>query len=317
MYNLNINFINQIFKLIIEDSVLIQKKILNNHSIPKNNNVPTFNFLGPKGSYSYIAMHKYAKQHFKKFKENQCSSFKDVIEMTEEKNTHYAILPIENTSSGPINEVYNILNNTNLFMIDEIYLQINHCLLTTLDTSLKNIKIVYSHPQPFQQCSKFINHFPNWNMKYTSSSAEAMKKISKIKKNNIAALGSEIGSQLYNLKILLHNISNQQYNITRFIILNNTLVQSSNLLSYKTTLSFMSTNKSNDLINILLIFKENKLIMQRLIIIPLNKTTQQKMFYIDVLEHLKSFSMKNALVQLRQMNQSLKILGCYQSNNFK
>jgi len=313
-YNLNINFINKIFKLIIDNSVSIQKTVLKNISITKKNNIPTVSFLGPKGSYSYIAMHKYAKKHFKEFQENQCDNFKNIIKFTEEKKHHYAILPIENTSSGAIDEVYNLLNNTTLSIIDEINLPINHCLLSLSGTSLKNIKKIYSHPQPFQQCSQFIDQFPNWKIKYTSSSAEAMKKIFEMQKNNVAALGSDMGSQIYNLQILLRNISNRQYNITRFIILSHQFIQSIKLLFGKITVSFITEKKSDDLINIIEILQKNNLMMKQLHSKPLYQAPQKKIFYIDILMSLKSLSIKDLLSQLSQINKSLKILGYYKSN---
>ncbi|MBZ2279986.1 MAG: prephenate dehydratase domain-containing protein, partial [Buchnera aphidicola] len=69
----------------------------------------------------------------------------------------YAILPIENNSSGAIEETLNILKNNNLYIVGEINVDINHCLLVVKNTKLNNIKTIYSHHQPFKQCSQFIN----------------------------------------------------------------------------------------------------------------------------------------------------------------
>ncbi|MCE1631317.1 bifunctional chorismate mutase/prephenate dehydratase, partial [Enterobacter hormaechei] len=103
------------------------------------------------------------------------------------------MLPIENTSSGSINDVYDLLQHTNLSIVGEITIPINHCLLVATDTTLSESKTVYSHPQPFQQCSQYINQFPHWKIKFCESTAAAMQKVAEQNSPEIAALGSEAG----------------------------------------------------------------------------------------------------------------------------
>ncbi len=74
----------------------------------------------------------------------------------------YAVVPIENTSSGAINDVYDLLQHTSLSLVGELTIPIDHCVLVAGSTDLSKIETVYSHPQPFQQCSQFLNRYPNW-----------------------------------------------------------------------------------------------------------------------------------------------------------
>ncbi len=105
-----------------------------------------------------------------------CLKFHDIIKQVENNAADYAVLPIENTSSGSINDVYDLLQQTNLSIVGEMTLPIEHCMLVSGPSDLEQIETVYSHPQPFQQSSHFINRFPHWNIVYTESTAAAMEK---------------------------------------------------------------------------------------------------------------------------------------------
>ncbi len=122
----------------------------------------------------------------------------------------YAVVPIENTSSGAINDVYDLLQHTSLSIVGEMTLTIDHCLLVSGTTDLSTINTVYSHPQPFQQCSKFLNRYPQWKIEYTESTSAAMEKVAQAKSPHVAALGSEAGGTLYGLQVLERIEANQR-----------------------------------------------------------------------------------------------------------
>ncbi|ACL30746.1 chorismate mutase [Buchnera aphidicola] len=312
-YNLKSEYITQLFQLIIEESVATQKKLLKkfcNHNklIPAN-----FSFLGPKGSYSHIAAYKYADLNFQKCITNECSTFEEVVLSVENNQSDYAVLPIENTCSGSINEVFDILKKTNLFIIGEINIFINHNLLTLKKIELNKIKTIYSHPQPFQQCSDFIKKFPKWKIKYTKSTADAMKKIKKYNDVTNAALGSEIGSKIYGLEILMKNLANKENNITRFILLNRNPKKISKNIPTTTTLIFTTGQEAGSLSKVLSILQEKKLIMKKLTSQKIYKNPWEEMFYIDIQVNLSSTLMQDALEKIKKITRFIKILGCYPS----
>ncbi|QOI11232.1 hypothetical protein GN160_01300 [Blochmannia endosymbiont of Colobopsis nipponica] len=178
-------------------------------------------FLGPQGSYSHIAAKKYGIYHFGDIIECSCKKFIDIVQAIRNENAEYGILPIENSTSGPINEVYDILkNNTYISLIGEITLPIQHCMLVNDNKiTFKAIKTIYSHPQPLLQCSHFITHFPQWHIVYCKSTSVAMQTVATLKKPTIAAVGSKFGSILYGLQILKFNLANYKHNITRFVVI--------------------------------------------------------------------------------------------------
>ncbi|EPZ0265460.1 bifunctional chorismate mutase/prephenate dehydratase [Serratia marcescens] len=313
-YDLDGFYVTRLFQLIIEDSVLTQQALLQHQLNPVSQHSARIAFLGPKGSYSHLAARQYAARHFDRLIECGCQKFQDIFAQVETGQADYAILPIENTSSGSINEVYDLLQHTSLSIVGELTNPINHCVLVAGDNDLGQIETVYSHPQPFQQCSQFLNRFPHWKIEYTESTAAAMEKVAKLNSPKVAALGSEAGGALYGLQVLEHNLANQQQNITRFIVLARKAIDVSEQVPAKTTLIMATGQQSGALVEALLVLRDNGIIMTKLESRPINGNPWEEMFYIDVQANLRADAMQKALRDLAPITRSLKVLGCYPSD---
>ncbi|MFS2225346.1 bifunctional chorismate mutase/prephenate dehydratase [Pantoea sp. B65] len=314
-HQLDAHYITRLFQQIIEDSVLTQQALLQKQLNQTNVQSARIAFLGPKGSYSHLAARRYAARHFEHFIESGCLKFHDIIRQVETGQADYAVLPIENTTSGSINDVYDLLQQTSLSLVGEMTVPINHCVLVSGSTDLQQIETVYSHPQPFQQCSQFINRFPHWKIEYTESTAAAMEKVAALNTPKAAALGSEAGGELYNLQVLERDLANQQQNITRFIILARKPVEVSPQVPAKTTLIMATGQQAGALVEALLVLRQHNLIMSKLESRPINGNPWEEMFYIDVQGNLRSEEMQQALRELSAITRSLKVLGCYPSEN--
>ncbi|MEQ9861900.1 bifunctional chorismate mutase/prephenate dehydratase [Pectobacterium cacticida] len=314
-YHLDGHYITRLFQLIIEDSVLTQQALLQHHLNQATSPSARIAFLGPKGSYSHLAARQYAARHVEHLIECGCQKFQDIFSMVETGQADYGVLPIENTSSGSINDVYDLLQHTGLSIVGELTLPINHCVLVATETSLAQIETVYSHPQPFQQCSHFINRFPHWKIEYCESTAAAMEKIAILNSPKAAALGSEAGGQLYQLQVLEHDLANQAQNITRFIVLARKPIEVTEQVPAKTTLIMATGQQSGALVEALLVLRDNGIVMTKLESRPINGNPWEEMFYLDVQANLRSESMQKALKGLTAITRSLKVLGCYPSEN--
>ncbi|MFL4433405.1 bifunctional chorismate mutase/prephenate dehydratase [Serratia marcescens] len=313
-YDLDGFYVTRLFQLIIEDSVLTQQALLQHQLNPVSQHSARIAFLGPKGSYSHLAARQYAARHFDRLIECGCQKFQDIFAQVETGQADYAILPIENTSSGSINEVYDLLQHTSLSIVGELTNPIDHCVLVAGDSDLSQIETVYSHPQPFQQCSQFLNRFPHWKIEYTESTAAAMEKVAKLNSPKVAALGSEAGGALYGLQVQEHNLANQQQNITRFIVLARKAIDVSEQVPAKTTLIMATGQQSGALVEALLVLRDNGIIMTKLESRPINGNPWEEMFYIDVQANLRADAMQKALRDLAPITRSLKVLGCYPSD---
>lgn len=308
-------FIKRLYQVIIEDSVLLQQRLLQqhlNHDVIKSAKIA---FLGPKGSYSHSAMRRYAANHFDQIEESSCSSFKDIFEKVEKADVDFGVVPIENSSSGSINEVYDLLQKTNLHIIGEISLPIDHCILANKQATLDEIDTVYSHPQPFQQCTNFLEKYTHWKIIYCDSTSSAMETVAKQNKTNVAAIGNKDGGELYGLQVLEHNFANQKENITRFIILARQAINVSDQISAKTTILMKTGQQAGALVDALLVLRNHNIAMTKLESRPIHGNPWEEMFYIDLQGNLDSIVMQQALKELSTITLFLKVLGCYPSDN--
>ncbi|MEL2241870.1 bifunctional chorismate mutase/prephenate dehydratase [Leclercia adecarboxylata] len=313
--HLDAHYITRLFQLIIEDSVLTQQALLQQHLNKTNPHSARIAFLGPKGSYSHLAARQYAARHFEEFIESGCAKFADIFNQVETGQADYAVVPIENTSSGAINDVYDLLQHTTLSLVGELTIPIDHCVLVSGTTDLDKIKTVYSHPQPFQQCSQFLNRYPGWKIEYTESTSAAMEKVAQANSPAVAALGSEAGGALYGLQVLERNLANQTQNITRFIVLARKAINVSDQVPAKTTLLMATGQQAGALVEALLVLRNHNLIMTKLESRPIHGNPWEEMFYLDIQANLESASLQKALRELGDITRSMKVLGCYPSEN--
>ncbi|CAL4323675.1 chorismate mutase [Buchnera aphidicola] len=312
-YHLTSEYITCIFQIIIEESVLTQQMLL--QQFYNNNKIypSSFSFLGPNGSYSHIALNEYAQRNCKKYIEKECSTFEEVLLSVENNYTDCAIVPIENNSSGVISEVLSILKNINLFIIGEINICVNHCLLGLKNAKLKNIKTIYSHPQPFKQCSNFIRQFSHWKIKYSKSTTDAIRTVAQYKDITNAALGSAIGGNIYKLNILATNVTNQEKNITRFILLSKNKINISPQIPAKTTIIFNKKNTSNDLVKILILLQKNNITVKTISSKIKQNNLIEEVVYVDIPLNISSSLMQDIIKKVIHLNTNIKILGCYPS----
>ncbi|MCU6664327.1 P-protein [compost metagenome] len=314
-HHLDAHYITRLFQLIIEDSVLTQQALLQQHLNKTNPHSARVAFLGPKGSYSHLAARQYAARHFEEFIESGCAKFADIFNQVETGQADYAIVPIENTSSGAINDVYDLLQHTTLSLVGELTIPIDHCVLVSGSTDLSKIETVYSHPQPFQQCSQFLNRYPGWKIEYTESTSAAMEKVAQTNTPTVAALGNEAGGALYGLQVLERNLANQTQNITRFVVLARKAIDVSDQVPAKTTLLMATGQQAGALVEALLVLRNHNLIMTKLESRPIHGNPWEEMFYLDIQANLESASMQKALRELGKITRSMKVLGCYPSEN--
>ncbi|MDF2177158.1 prephenate dehydratase [Aliiglaciecola sp. CAU 1673] len=306
-------YVTALFHVIIEDSVLNQQMLLAQRANPDNaqplNRVA---FLGDKGSYSYLATQKYFARRPGELHEIGCQSFSEIIDTVESGEADYAVLPIENTSSGSINEVYDVLQHTSLSIIGELTHPVEHALLVATDTDISQLKTLYAHPQVFAQCSLYLSSL-GLEHKVMDASSAAMAKVAELKDPSVAAIASAAGGSLYGLQAIKSNIANQKENHSRFIVIARKAVSVPLQIPAKTTLVMSTVQKPGALVEALLVLRDNQINMTKLESRPITGNPWEEMFYIDVEGNLQDGPMQTALEQLKGMTRYLKVLGCYPS----
>lgn len=317
-YQLDAQFITKLFHTIIEDSVLLQQAYLQNLANPQSRKpLARVAFLGSKGSYSHLATREYFSRKNTELVELNCDQFKEVTKTVESGHADYGVLPIENTSSGSINEVYDLLQHTTLYIVGEITQPIEHCLVATKDIRLEDLKVLYSHPQPHQQCSEFLSRLKGVQLKTCASTADAMKKVQELNREDVAAIGNASSGKLYGLQTIQSNIANQTENHTRFIVVARKPVEVSTQIPAKTTLIMSTSQEAGSLVATLLVLQRFGINMTKLESRPIMGNPWEEMFYVDLEAHLDSENMQQALAELTKLTKHLKVLGCYPSENVK
>lgn len=310
-------YIKQVFQTIIEDSVLHQQALLQRHTNAQSSTLPINRvaYLGSQGSYSDLATQKYFSRHPSELKQIGCTSFKEIIDKVEQGHADHGILPIENTSSGSINEVFDLLQHTSLSIVGELTHPVNHCMVAAVETSVDKIKKLYDHPQVYAQCSNYLAQFQDVEIEYCEASSAAFEAIQDDTTGEVAAMGSGEGSKLYGLQVIAEALANQKENFSRFIVLAPNDVSVSTQIPAKTTWIMSTEQKPGALVDALLILKQHDVNMCKLESRPITGNPWEEMFYVDVLANVRDQNLENALQELKQITRYLKVLGCYPSED--
>lgn len=312
------HFLTKVFYEIIEDSIRLQQSHVLNPSKENNKNERlTIAIQGIEGAYSYLASQKYFAYSNKELEFVSKKLFSEVVESVEKGEADYAVLPIENTTSGGINEVYDLLLHTTLSIVGEETFQVKHCLVASEDVSIHKIKKIYAHYQAAAQCSLFLSKIPEARIEYFADTAMSVQKISEEKNPDFAAIASEEAAKLFNVKIIRKGISNQEENHTRFLIVSRNRIKVDNRLPAKTSLVMATSHSPGSLVKALSVFDAYKINLTKLESRPILGNPWEEMFYVDFEGNTEDENVQNMLDDLGPYLRFFKVLGSYPSQVVK
>ena len=315
---LDSHYLTKVFYEIIEDSVRLQQNYIQNKiNKGKKRSAVTISFQGIEGSYSYLAAHKYFAHSgyalnfvFKKL-------FSEVVEAAEKGEADYAILPIENTTSGGINEVYDLLLHTTLSIIGEEKFQVKHCLVAMDDIPLNKIKKVYAHHQAAAQCSKFLETIPRAALEYFADTAMSVQRVAEEGNHYFAAIASEEAAKLYGLKILKTDVANQTENFTRFLIATRKPQKVDSRIPCKTSIVMATSHTPGSLVDALGVFRKYEVNLLKLESRPIIGNPWEEMFYLDFEGNITEEPIQKILDELGHHTRFIKVLGSYPSQELE
>ena len=314
------SYISDLYKLIMRNTCAVEQHYIiskaNGSTLLRDTSVA---YLGTKGSYSHLATCKYLEAYQGNITATGCDSFSEIAGLVETGKCEYGLLPIENSSSGSINEVLDVMQTTKASIVGELCVPIDHSILGISKIDLKDITDVYSHPQPVAQCSEWIKDLiPHATVHYTKATTEAMEIVENLKDPHHVAIGSHNAGPFYNLVPFVDNIANNPHNFTRFIVISMTPICVPETVEAKTSISF-SVQKfvPGSLIAVLEEFSKRKLNLVKLISRPrieASRDTWEEIFFADIEANLNASAMQDILEDIKPFTNSLKVLGCYASN---
>lgn len=288
------------YKQLIENGVELHLE-----SLAKFPKISEVCYQGLEGSYS----ERTAKSAFPKANLCNADSFEAVFSKVSRDEAEMGIVPLENTTAGNINEVYDLLVKYDLYINFIQIEEIHHCLLGSMGASLETIRTVCSHPQALSQCAEFIKE-KQFLKEEAINTAVAAKRVSESGRVDLAAIGSKEAAELYGLKILQSEINHKKENATKFIGISKKLIVEP--CFNKISVVFSCPHKSGSLAAVLGIFSDYGVNLTELHSRPDGKNPWKYLFYADFPGNLKEASIKALLFQLHEELPFIKILGNYE-----
>ena len=288
---------------------LIEENISNNENKRDLENIK-IGYQGVKGSFSEEAMIKY-------FGENHTTTdyeeFEDVFLALKNNKIDYGILPIENSCTGAITTVYDLLAKYGLYIVGEECIKIDQNLIGIKGTKLEDIKEVYSHPQGFEQSREFLSNYNNLKLIPFHNTAISAKYISEINDKSKAAIASLRAAEIYGLDVIKNEINDKDNNHTKFIIVGRKLESSKDC--NKITVVFSLDDKSGTLYNLLRHFAENNINMIKIESRPSKNEPWQYLLYVDFEGNIENEDVKKAIRLIEENSEYFKLLGSYKKVN--
>jgi prephenate dehydratase len=277
---------------------------------------PRVAFQGERGAYGEMA----TLQYFPDVKLLPLKSFQDVFDAAETGKVEYIVVPLENSIEGSINEIYDLLLQTKMNVVGEIYQRVRHCLIANRGT--KMIRYVHSHPQALAQCRAYLQNKGLKPMP-TYDTAGAAKMIKENKMVDSAAIASKRAAELYDMEILDEGIEDRKNNYTRFFVLSPKKKKSGKSdphdiggYNHKTSIIFSVRHVPGALFGILGEFAIRKINLTKIESRPTKETPWEYNFYVDFEGHLQNKAVHEALLSIKPKTSYIKILGSYKKAEF-
>lgn len=264
-------------------------------------------YCGVSGSYAEEASLSY----FKDADLITAPSFTGAFEAIKLKKADFAVLPIENSSTGAISAVYDLLGEYGFFIVGEKTITITHCLLAQHGTKIEDITEVFSHEQGLYQSRDFLANHPDWKQNSVYNTAAAAQMVSCSENASFAAIASRRSAEIYGLDILCEKTNFKDINQTRFVVIASEVFHSPE--NNKVSLAFSLPHVSGSLYSILEIFSKEKLNLVKIESRPVADKNWEYLFFLDFTADTIDERVENILKEVSEKTQTLRVLGYYKN----
>lgn len=264
---------------------------------------------GIKGSYHHIVAENYFSANIELV---ECMTFAEMPDRVLSQEVDYAVMAIENSIAGAIIPNYTLIDESDLAIVGEYYLAINHNLMGLNGQRIEDIKKVHSHPMALLQCRSFFKNYPHIKLVEDVDTADVAKRIQENKLKKVGAIASSKAAEIYGLDILADGIQTIKKNFTRFVIVQRKEAVN-NVEATKASLKFVLKHESGSLGEVLVTLANHKVNLSKIQSLPIIERPWEYAFFADlVFEDYQEY--KNAMIDIRNKVSSLKILGEYKDN---
>jgi chorismate mutase/prephenate dehydratase len=270
-------------------------------------------YQGVEGSYSHLtAQRRYAGTAEGVLLEG-CETFHAAAQAVREGTADVALLPIENSTAGSINETYDQLAEGGLTITAEEVSRIEHCLVGLPGVRVEDLRIVMSHPQALRQCEDFFRTAPWLKPREEFDTAGSARKVREMGDRTVAAIASEAAGRMFGLEVLRRDIQSQAANSTRFVELSPHPAACPPGVPVKTSLLLVLAHQPGALAELLGLLSRRGINMTKIESRPIPSTPWQYRFYLDLEGHAAVDPIRSALAEAEAHTRELRVLGTYPS----
>ena len=260
---------------------------------------------GVEGAYSSLAADKLFRNANILF----FNHFDAVFSAIEKGLCRYGVVPLENSTAGSVNSIYDLMMDHKFSIVRSIRLKIDHNLLAREGATLDSIREIYSHQQAISQCGEFLQSLSNVKIIPCENTAVAAKMVASSDRTDIAALSSRSCIRQYGLKCLAESVQDKDNNYTRFICI------SKNLEIYpgadRTSLMAILPHEAGSLYKTLAKFYALGINLNKLESRPLPNRDFEFMFYFDLDTPVYSPRFMQLMDELKSTSEKFSYLGSY------
>ncbi|MBQ9008934.1 MAG: prephenate dehydratase [Clostridia bacterium] len=238
-------------------------------------------------------------------------TFRDVFRAVADQEVRYGVVPVENSSSGSINDVYDLLGEYACHIVGETLLPVEQNLLVLPGTRMEEITTVFSHEQGFAQCPDFLAQHPDWTCTPYFNTAIAAKHVSETGNPAYAAIASTLAARHYGLEVLAPGIQSSNINRTRFIIVSAS--RNSIGVPNKATLTFTLRHERGTLHHALSSFVALNFNLTHIESRPIKGRNWEYRFYVDLTGNITDDTLTILLKSLSTFCDDERLLGAYRA----
>jgi len=299
--------IERLYRVVMEMSVAHQEATVRNRS-----DAPLrVAYQGVEGSYSHLAAQRRYGQRAGGALLSGFETFRAAGDAVLHGAADLALLPIENTTAGSINETYDLLANGALHITGEVVSAIEHCLLALPGVTLEELRTISSHPQALNQCQRFFADHPHLTARQEFDTAGAARRVVELGDRTHGAIASSAAASTYGLSIVATAIQTAAGNATRFVEIAPRPAPVAPDAAAKTSIVLALADRPGALGEILMRFAAHGLSLTKIESRPIPNAPFTYRFYIDVLGHSAGEPFQKALAELAPLTTDLRILGTY------
>ena len=237
------------------------------------------------------------------------AGWEDIFAALRDGKADYGVLPIENSSTGSINQVYDLLAKYGGYIVGEQTVRVNHCLMAPKGAELSSLHEVFSHEQGLLQCGEYLKAHPDWVQTALRNTAAAAKLVAEQGDPGKAAIGSRRCAALYGLDVLAEGINFNRENFTRFVVVSPVMELHPD--REKVSLLVTLSHQSGSLYRLLSVFAHGGLNLMKLESRPIPGRPWEYRFFVDFTGDLTAPGMEETLRDAAETAEGFRVLGNY------